>query len=359
MAHNLNQRSDGSYAMMGLRLPAWHGLGQIIDKPVTDIEAERLAGMDWEVELVPLCRSDMVGVPTHCATVRSDTRDTLGVVGASFTPAQNRDLFKWVRGLESIGEVIIETAGAIGQGELVWVQCRCDGLKYDINGDIHRSYLSLINGHGGQHKLTVTGTDTREVCENTTNLILSDKRHGTIATGWDLRHRSGIHDQLEVIQKLYHEVAKAHKVTKELLEMLANKPLTDEAIKRMFVEPFIPKAKVAELEAADVEALDQDDMTADEKAEADESIRAKLMREEREKRLNEILAGPTCQTANAGSMYSVLQAVTEFAQHEVMVRPKNDGERSLAEARFKSNLDGRAFEIKGRAIKLALELAGV
>jgi phage/plasmid-like protein (TIGR03299 family) len=351
--HNLNQRADGSYAFYSVKEPGWHKLGNVVERPVADPEARRLAGLDWLAEEMDICRSDMVGVSDYKAIIRSDTRETLGVVSSSYTPVQNHELFEWMRGLESIGSVTIETAGAIGAGELVWVLARCDALKFDINGDLHFGYLSLINGHGGNRKLVVCPSDVRAQCFNTVSMILAQKRHGTIASGWELLHRPGIHKNLEVIQNLYAETAKAHKITQEMLALLASKPLTDEAVKRMFTEPFLPKAKPVEVDA---EPVATEDVVEDEK---DESVRAKLIRQERESRLQTILASDTCNTGNAGSLYAVLQAVTEFAQYDVVVRPRTGGERGIEEARFRSNLDGRASDIKRAATKLALELAGV
>jgi phage/plasmid-like protein (TIGR03299 family) len=337
---------NGKHSFYSLRENAWHGLGQVVEVPVNDLEAQRLAGLDWEVELVPLCRNDMVPVDTHLAATRSDTKATLGIVGAGYTPVQNAELFEWLRGLEAIGKVTIETAGALGAGEIVWALARCDDLKYDINGDIHHSYMSLTNGHSGNHKLLLTPTDTRQCCANTTAMIVSQDRNGTVASGWELLHRRGIHRNLEIIQNLYAETAKAHKITKEVMELLASKPITDAMVKRMFLEPFIPKALIVpEGQEAPAEAND-------------ETVRAALIRQEREERLNEILASATCNTANAGSIYSIYQAVTEFAEHDLLVRPKIATDRGIMEARFKSaNIDGRGVEIKRSAVKLALELA--
>lgn len=345
MAHNLALK-DGKHSFYSLRDSAWHGLGQVVEVPVSDHEAQRLAGLDWEVELVPLCRNDMVGIDSHVASIRSDTKQTLGVVGAGYTPVQNAELFEWLRGLEAIGKVTIETAGALGAGEIVWALARCDDLKYDINGDIHHSYMSLTNGHSGNQKLILTQCEIRQCCANTTAMILSKDRNGTVASGWELLHRRGIHRNLDIIQDLYAETAKAHKMTKEVMELLANKPLTDVMIKRMFLEPFIPKVLVVEGNPeATVEAND-------------ESVRATIMRQDREHRLNEILNSATCNTANAGSLYSAYQAVTEFAEHELTVRPKVPSDRGILEARFKSaNIDGRGVDIKRTAVKLALELA--
>ncbi len=339
-----------------LRENAWHGLGQVVERPVTDDEALKLSGLDWELDLVPLCRADMVPIDSHMAAVRGDTKITLGVVGKNYTPVQNRELFAWMRGLEAIGEVMIETAGALMDGSTVWVQARIKDLHFDVNGDEHQGYLSLTNGHCANRLLTLTPTMTRQVCNNTTRMITGQKRLGTLATGFNLRHSRGVIVNLEAIKDMYVQTAKAWKETEEALRLMASAPLTEESINRMFIEPWIPKPATAEAKA-------EAEAAAAAEVEADESTRASAIRMEREKRLREILASETCQTKNKDTVFSAFNAVTEFLEHDTTARGKAGLtgaalERTVKASRFESNLDGKADEIKGKALKLALELAG-
>lgn len=338
-----------------LRENAWHGLGQVVERPVGDNEALKLAGLDWTIDLVPLCRSDMTPIDSHVAAVRSDNRVTLGVVGKNYTPVQNHELFTWIRGLEAIGETMIETAGALMDGSTVWVLARIKDLHFDINGDEHQGYLSLTNGHAANRLLMLTPTMTRQCCNNTTRMIVGQKREGTLATGFNLRHGSQILANLEAIKDMYVQTSKAWKSTEAALRALAASPLTDEKINRLFVEPWIPKAEITAEAKAEAEAAAKDD--------ADEKDRASAIRMEREKRLREILASPTCQLAGTkDTVFSAYNAVTEFLEHDAPARGKAGltGEaqiRAQKTSRFESNLDGRADEVKGKALKLALELA--
>jgi hypothetical protein len=75
----------------------WHGLGTALDE--ADLYdwpgASRKAGLDWEVELVPLVTADTQIQVTHRAVRRQTDGRILGVVGPRYTVLQNRDAFQW------------------------------------------------------------------------------------------------------------------------------------------------------------------------------------------------------------------------------------------------------------------------
>ncbi len=347
-----------------LRENAWHNLGQVVEKPVVDDEAIKLAGLDWVADMRPILRDDMTPIDSHMVVVRSDNNATLGVVGRNYTPVQNHELFAWMRGLEAIGETMIETAGALMDGSTVWVQARVKDLHFDINGDEFQGYLSLTNGHAANRLLMLTSTITRQVCNNTTRMIVGQRREGTLATGFNLRHGSKILANLDAIRDMYVQTSKAWKSTEEALRALAASPLTDEKIGRLFIEPWMPKVAPEAKVEADAEAIEAD-AEADAEAATDESDRASVIRMEREKRLREILASPTCQQPGTkDTVFSAFNAVTEFLEHESPARGRKGLtgpalERARRTSRFESNLDGKADEVKGKALKLALELAEV
>ena len=140
MAHNLAFHTDASgiqrRSFASLRQPAWHGLGQILEAPITDKDWLKTAGLDYDVEKMPLYRKDMETVPTHFAIVHSKTQQTLGVVTKDYQPVQNVELMDWIRGLDGYcNDVTIETAAALGKGETVFISARCDSLRFEIGGD--------------------------------------------------------------------------------------------------------------------------------------------------------------------------------------------------------------------------------
>ena len=88
MAHDL-AITNGRTAMMYTGEAPWHRLGTRLDSPATAEEAITAAGLDYTVDLRPLMTSDGLSVPKRKATIRTDTNEPLGVVGAGYRPIQN------------------------------------------------------------------------------------------------------------------------------------------------------------------------------------------------------------------------------------------------------------------------------
>lgn len=376
MAHNLNQFTDANgdqrSALYSLRESAWHGLGQVVERPVSDGEAIKLAGLDWDVSLEPLLRQDMSALESHVATVRSDTHETLGVVGRGFVPVQNAALFEWLRGLDGYADVTIETAGALGNGETVWAMGRCDGLGLDLGDGGVKPYLLVSNGHAGNRRVHIMPTTVRVVCQNTLRMAESAKTKRAIVSGkldlaanltngFALRHTANVSESMKRVRDAYAATTNAWKITEEALRFLHSKQFTTSDLKRLMIETFDKPVKDEDV-VEGVKAV----IAAD-----DETGRAAIIRDHRNQRITEILTGPTCnQPKIAGTMYSALQAVTEFIEHELPVAVRNverfDGE-SRGEAKTRAtdlrrlastNFGGPGDELKESAWDLALELAG-
>jgi phage/plasmid-like protein (TIGR03299 family) len=349
--HDLNIKSNGDAAFYSLRESAWHGMGTVVNAPVSDPEVRRLAGLDWNVTTEPLLRQDLTPVDGFRATVRSDTKATLGVVGPSYTPVQNAELFDWLRGLDGYTDVTIETAGALGRGETVWVMGRCNDLKLDLGDGGIQPYMLLSNGHAGNRQVTIMPTTVRVVCSNTLRMAIGKgERKNDLSSGFQLRHTTNVAEAMKRVQEAYVATTNAWKVTEEALRFLASKQYSTEKLVKLMLRTFQPD--VSEDEAEDI---------------TDESVRAKLIRETRENRLMTILGSKTCNApAIRGTMYSALQAMTEYIEHETLVTVREtDGKlgpdekkRALAMARFRSvNFGGNGDDAKGRAWDAALELA--
>lgn len=370
MAHNLEQRADGRYSFVGLRQPAWHGLGKIIEAPISDADWMKEAGLDFQIEKMPLYRKDMEGVPSHFAIVRTDNQKTLGVVSKAYEPVQNIALMEWLRGLDGFADVTIETAGVLGQGETVFISARCNGLKFGIGGDEHRAYMLMTNGHIGNRRLTAGPTGTRAVCENTVSMAtghmnVDDTKgfalSGNLSSGFTMRHTKNIADMMSDIQQAYARTSECWKMTEEVMRALALKPITEEMITDLFTKPFAQPKKVNK----DAEALAEliSDAPNDAKAkeeEHDESVVATAMAQAREKRLREILASETCTRyeATRDTLFAGFNAVTEYVTHELNVKAGDD-DKNGTRRRFEANLLDRGDRIKRKAYKVAMELLKV
>lgn len=358
MAHQLNF-ANGKYAYYGVRELPWHKLGQTVDAPGSNKEARKLAGLDWDVIEMPLYRKDMETITSHKAIVRSDNQKSLGVVTKHYTPVQNSELFQWLEGLDGYADLTIETAGALGAGETVWVLGRCNAMTFDIGGDEQRGYMLLANGHAGNRRLQIMPTVIRVCCANTLAMasggmeIREDKGKeftGNLSQGFALRHTKSIHDMMLSIQTAYAKTTEAWKNTEQVMRHLASKPLTEEAISTLFSQPFDKPKRINEDQTNLMSFVNDDETTGED--ELDEGIRAAALKAAREKKLREILNSEECNRyeATKGTLFAGFNAVTSYLDHEAT---RQDDAGRFASANF----GGERERTKRRAYKVALELA--
>lgn len=98
-------------------------------------------------------------ITSHCATSRTDANMTLGVVGADYGVVQNSRAFEFIDHLQQhFGqESIIETAGALGNGERVYVTCRLGEDFYldNFKKDAVENYIIITTSHDGSGAIKI------------------------------------------------------------------------------------------------------------------------------------------------------------------------------------------------------------
>jgi len=180
----------------------WHGLGTPLNKPATAQEAIQAAQLDWPVIKLPLTAgSKHIQVPDKFAVVRKTgnlvqkTDPVLGVVGKDYTPLQNRDAFRFFDPIVGQNAAVYHTAGALGNGERVWILAKLPGHIRVAGDDITEKYLLLSNSHDGKSSVTVKFTPVRVVCQNTLTLALD-------GSGYRVPHHSDIHEKLNQAREM-------------------------------------------------------------------------------------------------------------------------------------------------------------
>ena len=161
----------------------WHGLGQQVPKGVAAEQMIHAAGLDWQVQLRPargarkinrkgdFSRYEVVRVPRP-ATKESEV--LLGVVSRRYQPLQNVEAFEFFDSIVGERRAYFETAGALGEGERIWVMARMPEAMEIVRGDECLRYLLLSNTHSGDGSVTVKFTTVRVVCQNTLMLAMED-----------------------------------------------------------------------------------------------------------------------------------------------------------------------------------------
>ncbi|MCP4899974.1 MAG: DUF932 domain-containing protein [bacterium] len=206
-----------------VREKAWHGLGTVLDDAPDTAKALALAGLDWEVETVPvqaIVDGEAIPAPDSRAMVRnvhqrdgSLQTDVLGIVGTRYRPLQNSEAFAWFDPLLHEGNCTLEAAGSVKDGRNVWVLARmndADDANVGSNPeDIVRPYLLLSNSHDGTRAVTVAFTPIRVVCWNTLSAVHRAADAGTADPSYrKVRHTraakntlAGIRDTIDTARR--------------------------------------------------------------------------------------------------------------------------------------------------------------
>jgi len=212
MAHKLNFNSNTEkYSFMSTKEKAWHNLGQIVDQYPTSGEAIKHAGLDYTVEKRPLFTLDTLNhsgltdliipelkVPNFFATVRSDTDQFLGIVGNEYEIVQNKDAFSFFDAIVGGGDgILYETAGALGNGERIFITAKLPGYIRVGNDDLIEKYLFLTTSHDGFGSITAAFTPTRVVCNNTLHATLEN-----MVNCVRIRHTASANERLKQAHKV-------------------------------------------------------------------------------------------------------------------------------------------------------------
>jgi phage/plasmid-like protein (TIGR03299 family) len=213
MPHNIN-----SLFYYGAK--PWHKLGTEVKEAQTSATAIEAAGLNWQVQKNILQRADGVQVDAF-ATVRSDTLDTLGVVGDVYRPLQNREAFSFFDAIVGEKAAIYHTAGALGKGETVWILAKLPGYIRVVGDDVSEKYLLLTNRHDGTGAVQVRFTPIRVVCQNTLNVAL-----GGTEKAFKARHTGSLGLRVRSVQEYLGIVDAKANLFEEAAKKLATVQLT-------------------------------------------------------------------------------------------------------------------------------------
>jgi phage/plasmid-like protein (TIGR03299 family) len=216
----------------GYRQPAWHGLGTVFEGAKTALEALDGAGLDYQVEKCPiLIHSSWGEVETgQIALVRQPTADDpqprqFAVVNGEYGLLQNRDLAEMFE--EMSREWPVETAGALGRGERIFMTFQMGGLT--VGGDAVEQFLLLNECKNGSGGINIKYTTTRVVCANTLQMALGDSFETV-----NLNHTADVKDKLGFERDLMLALRKATAEKAETLTALADLRITEEQAGEVF-----------------------------------------------------------------------------------------------------------------------------
>lgn len=235
MAHEL-EMIDG-VAQMAYRESKgkpWHGLGTPVSDDMTPMEMMKAAGLDWEVEKVDTFyryKGDNFKTGQQ-ALVRSNDGKILTQVGPGWNPVQNSEAFDFFTDFVSAGDMIMDTAGSLKDGQIVWALADVrDGFSL-FNGDEVKGYLLFSNPHQYGKAIDIKFVMERVVCNNTLAVALNERGQPSVR----VNHRSQFDaDKVKEILGLSHNKVEKFK---EAAEFLGSKQYDRAKLEQFFGKIF-------------------------------------------------------------------------------------------------------------------------
>jgi len=330
MAHELGQFDH----MMAVKEVPWHGLGTILPDLATAKEAIEAAHLDWEVHKRPLRYTyqnedgtfSPYTVPRSYTTVRSDTRQSLGIVGENYVPLQNREAFQFFdKVTQDPGGPKYVTAGSLRNGLKVWILARLPNFIEVTDQDVVQLYLLLSNTHDGSRQVEMLYTPIRVVCANTLSLALSDRKNSRFR----FRHVGNFADRIASAQDVLGIVRHDTETLTEAIDAMKKYEPSRDEVKDVVEKLFTPPSGRAE------------------KTVQNERLRGRII---------EIFDGheTVSMPGVRGTAWGLYNSITYYADHERPARPSVH-ENARAE-RVMSNWYGKASNIKADALTTILEM---
>jgi phage/plasmid-like protein (TIGR03299 family) len=315
---------DGKDMMAYQGETPWHKLGTKMEGTPDVPAALEAANLNWNVELKSMFykhKEKTIKVKNRRVVIRDVDGQLLSTVGSDYEPFQNSQAFSILQpACEQFG-VTIETAGALGKGDRVWMQAKLPETFEPVKGDKIEGYFLVLNGHNGWTSLSARPTPQRVVCQNTLSMAL----RGTKSI-INLRHTSSGAEQFDQVAKLVTDLIAGMKEANTSFSALAAKKLTQDELVSYISE--VLNIELGE-EANPVAARRRDTI------------------------IELAATGKGVQFA-PGTAWTAFNAVTEYIDHVRPAEAKNT--RTIAQAN-QSALFGTNMKIKQRALVLANRLA--
>lgn len=239
------------------KLPAWHGLGTVLNAPPTIEEALKLAGLDWKVGLQQLGRMTSKGFrkSNRWAIVRSSDDTELGTCGKIWRPLQNDRAFAWFQPILDAGLATLEAAGSLRSGGRVWILAKitapADVIVRECDDKVER-YILLAHGHDGKLAIRAGVTPVRVVCQNTLSAAIAGNNLVRIF------HHGKAEQTLEAAREVIMRANQAFDRAADAFRALAGVKNISAKQLRAYVDAVFPKKK----SAAEVQADAADEFAA-------------------------------------------------------------------------------------------------
>ena len=328
--HNLDTTKNET-SFVSARTDAWHHLGTTLPANFTAEEAMKYGRLgNWNIRKTPLQTvvpetGEVVDVADRFAVLRDNPVDgkpnVLGMVGTRYEVMQNEDLTGLLDTLVDESGANYETAGAIKGGSWVFVTMKMPGHIKVGGVDPVDQYLAAMTSHDGSLPTTVMVTPVRIVCQNTLNLAFKGAKNTL-----KVRHTRAAQQVL---------VAQARQALDFSFGYLEG--FQAEADK--LINTTMTQSQFEQIIAAEYGASED----------APQGVQTRA--EERLDDLVELFAHAETQANIRDTAWAGLNALTEYADHHLDVRPGEDGD--AVEARSRKAIFDPSFKNRARQLILS------
>lgn len=159
----------------------WHGLGNRLARQQPLEVWLQQAGLDWAIEESPVRfvsgapnqPGELLSFDDHKVLYRSDTRAPLSVVSRRYRVVQPRQILEFYRDLTEVSGFELETAGVLKGGRKIWALARTGQSGLLRGNDRTDAYVLLATACDGTMATTAQFTSVRVVCNNTLAVALN------------------------------------------------------------------------------------------------------------------------------------------------------------------------------------------
>ncbi len=213
----------------------WHSLGFEVAGNLSAHEMMVASKTDWEVKKYRLFDENGLEVSKNQVLRRTSDMKQLDVVGDDWEPLQNEKAFDFFREFIDAGNMTMETAGALREGQYVWALAKVNKSFTLFGGDKTESYLLFTNTHKYGLSIDVRFTPIRVVCNNTLTMALNSKGNKS-DNAFKSSHR-GIFNE-NAAKKTMKIANEKFEQYEETAQFLGSKGYTDETVSQYFNEIF-------------------------------------------------------------------------------------------------------------------------
>ena len=277
--------------------------------PSEMVEAIRKGeAFDWNPSVADI-------INTHKATLRTDNNDTLGIVGKGYGIVQNSKAFDFMDFIKeaSGSEPVIESYGALGYGERMFITATLGEDSYLNPNDAIKNYVVFTNSHDGSGGVMAFFTPIRVICQNTLNMAIRGCANKVV-----FKHTSKVDERLDWTIERNRKIAaelfsKSVKFSDKFMERMLG--LKEEAITAEYARDFVGKLC---LTAPAFELWKKADFKADRVEEI--STRTKNIMAA----LTDSIEHGVGQEYNRGTKVWLLNGVTTYLQNEKNWKSQED-----------------------------------